>query len=443
MNIVLLVLDTVRGDVVEQLLDRGELPNIRNICQSGTRYTDARTNGPWTVPSHGAIFTGKYPRKSGIHGGDPTYESVPLVDELNHRGYKTAAFSANPWLSEGFQFNEPFDVFHDSITYDESGASVRKLFGIREHPRESITRYLHELRKSNSNASVRNIVHWAKQAVHRQDSGGEFLLSQATTWLQREDERFAFINVTEPHLQYQLPDSWLPEGVNSEVLKSVQQDTVAHNAGVQQVSEQDIDILRRTYEATIRYLDHRIGDLVERVPDDTVFIITGDHGEHFGEHERFGHQYSVHEELLHVPLIVSGPGIDHGTVDRTVELRSLYEFILGLADGEVTPPAPVDYHFAEIVSPTPTVEMLEQKGSGDIPSYVRKYGGGARCVSADGTTVVEFPDGELDVLSGSREQIESLQRAIHETLGKPESVGQANLDVSESIEEQLGDLGYL
>lgn len=443
MNIVLLILDTARGDVVNQLIEEEELPSLCELSKSGTRFMHARANGPWTVPSHGAIFTGKYPSESGVNGADPNYYSVPLIEELRQRGYQTAAFSANPWLSKDFGFDEPFDEFYDEFTYDEDGASVRKLFGIREHPTQSLAEYFAEARRKRFVPTIQNLGHWVAQAYRRKDTGGRYLLSRAGDWLEENDKRFAFINVTEPHLQYHIPDEWFPKGVNQETLASVQQDTAAHNAGVQRVSDQDLAILRKTYRSTIRYIDDRIGALIDRASDETVFIVAGDHGEHFGEHDRFGHQYSLHDELLHVPLIISGPNLDHGIINEPVELKSLHEFIRTLADGEVNLPDPVDYHLAEVISPTPTVKMLEEKGSGDLPEYVRRYGEGARCVAGDEGTLVEFPDGETELLSGSAEEVKSLQRILHDGWGEFSTVDRTEMNVSDSIEEQLGDLGYL
>jgi arylsulfatase A-like enzyme len=444
MNIVLVVIDTARGDVTNSMFTEGELPNIGELADTGAVFTNAHANGPWTVPSHASMFTGKYPSQAEIHGGSPEYDSVPLVEELNDRNFETAGFSANPWLNTEFGFDKPFDTFHDDLDRHKDGASVRRLFGIRNQPKKVVGEYLNELQEKQFLHSVQNAAFWAYQRMFRRDSGGAYLLSRAGEWLSRGDQRFAFVNVTEPHLKYKIPKEWLPDGIDRDTLRSVQQDTTLHNAGVKKISEDDLEILRKTYRATLRYTDSRVADLVKRAGKETVFIIVGDHGEHFGEHGRFGHQYSLYEELLHVPLVISGPGIESTKVEDAVELRSLYGFIISLADEQVRLPEPSAHHIAETVSPTPTVDRLKKKGSGACPEYVLKYGDGARCISKDDQKLIEFSDGLTELVRGDAEEVSRLRSIIADECGEIGKSQQSELnDVSESTKARLDDLGYL
>lgn len=442
MNIVLLVLDTARGDVTNAMLDAGDLPNVARLVDNGTRFTNARANGPWTVPSHGAMFTGEYPSQSGVHGASPEYTTVPLVEELADRGFETAGFSANPWLSEAFGFDSSFDVFSNTQDYYPDGASIRELFGVRDQPLETGQAYLRELRKGRLRSSLGNIGFWGYQRTFRRDSGGNYLLSRAGDWLHGEDRRFAFINVTEPHLQYELPAEWFPSGIDDENLQSVLQDTTLHNAGVEQVTDDDLTVLRETYRATLRYVDDRIGRLVERSGPETVFVVTGDHGEHFGEHRRFGHQYSLYDELLDVPLVVSGPGMDSAPVTDVVELRSLYDFLIGLADGRMQLPEPSPHHIAETISPHPTVDQLREKATGTLPEYVLQYQDGARRISKGDRTLIEFPDGRTETGADDGET-DDLRSTLRETCGEMVRGRPADVTVSKSTEARLDDLGYL
>lgn len=451
MNIVLIVLDTARGDMTNTLIQKGDLPNLAKLATDGHFYLDARANGPWTVPSHAAMFTGEYPSDTGINGNDPTYGSVPLVNELKERGYTTGGFSANPWLSHEFEFTRPFDAFFNQFDYYPDGISCSTLFG-SNGPKDLLESYLSEISDKPIARSAYNTAFFAYQRLFRQDSGGSYLLSRAADWLSSSTRRFAFVNVTEPHLAYDLPSKWLPEGITQADLDNIEQNTALYNAGVSTVSEEEFEVLRRTYESTLKYIDSRIGQLVDQAGDETVFIVAGDHGEHFGEYGRFGHQYSLHRELLHVPLVVHGPPVSSETIEETVELRSLYQYIIDLADEiENTDRLPdCQYHIAETVSPTPSIESLDERSSTEPPEYVHRYAGGARCITDGGVKLVEFPNGETEIVD-ERDNSDSIdedrREALYATLidirGKMDFGSQVGVEISQGVKSRLDDLGYV
>src|ERR1019366_10524505 len=71
------------------------------------------------------------------------------------------------------------------------------------------------------------------------------------------------------------------------------------------------------YDNSLKYIDSQVGELLrslERSPEcsNTYIIITADHGEAFGEHHAYTHGWDLHREVLHVPLVVAGPGIPAG-----------------------------------------------------------------------------------------------------------------------------------
>jgi len=92
------------------------------------------------------------------------------------------------------------------------------------------------------------------------------------------------------------------------------------------LSPAEIDTLINLYDADIRYVDDNIGRLLESLGnhlENTIIIVTADHGEAFGEHNSLGHG-TLYEELIRVPLIIAGPGIKAGAVvSEPVELMDL------------------------------------------------------------------------------------------------------------------------
>ncbi|WP_227379074.1 sulfatase [Haladaptatus halobius] len=447
MNIALIVLDTVRGDVANALIEDGELPTLASLAKYGRWYTDARSNAPWTVPSHGSLFTGKYPSDSNITGTSPSYESVPLIERVNSAGYDTAGFSSNPWLSANFDFDRSFDKFYTSYDFYSDGGSMNPILTNNGSLPTRFKEFLSELGTGSFSKSLVNTAFWCYQRTFRDDAGGHHLTSRAADWLsEKTSSRFAFVNLTESHLPYKLPEDWLPDGINMTKLQEIEQDASQYQANASDITSQEYEILKLVYQATIKYSDHLLGELVDNASDDTVFIILGDHGEHFGEYERFGHQYSLYNELLHVPLIISGPHVNAQKINKTVSLRSLYQFVLKLADGEVTELPKQPYHIAELISPQPSVKTLEEKGPNNPHQFVYRYGNGARCIENREMKVVEFPDGEVSSIEKSSDIQGDVQERLYSILrderGKIEGNDSDELIVSETVKSQLEDLGY-
>ncbi|WP_191906042.1 sulfatase-like hydrolase/transferase [Haloarcula hispanica] len=452
MDIVLLVLDTARGDITNSLINDGELPNLATLAKGGQYYTNARANGPWTVPSHGTIFTGEYPSENGIHGNDPTYEQVPLVAELRDRGYETGGFSANPWLGSDFDFDQEFDYFCNEYDYYINGASMADVVRSSKDLKTRIKRFVSEADRKSIPKSIGNASFYIYQRARRQDSGGKYLLSRTGRWLSNRSNRpkFAFINITEPHLSYEIPNKWLPNNISQDEIEDVIQDPADYNAGLQELSEADCEILTETYTATLRYIDDCIEYILDRARENTTFIIIGDHGEHFGEYNRFGHQYSLHKELLHVPLIINGPTVENQVIRKPVELKELYDVILSFSQKKPMTLSPTENHFAEIISPRPSFDQLTARPSSNPRSYVHRYSQGARCIIKRKYKLIEFPNGEKRLFeNGSLQEdppqniVDSLSETIGDKAGEIEAESNSELDLSDSVTSRLDDLGYV
>jgi arylsulfatase A-like enzyme len=103
------------------------------------------------------------------------------------------------------------------------------------------------------------------------------------------------------------------------------------------MTPEEFQIELNAYDGSIAYVDSELGRLFQRLEergelDNTLVIVTSDHGEQHGEHHLFGHLNSLYAPLLHVPLIIAGPGVPAGRVGGTVSLRDLPATILDLVD---------------------------------------------------------------------------------------------------------------
>jgi arylsulfatase A-like enzyme len=320
-NLILLVLDTTRADGV---LAPRSLPGFGDLMSQGTVFSQAVSTSPWTLPSHGSLFSGLLPHEHGLTGDAavvsghlrPLGTQIQALGErwlparLGRAGYRTFAASANPWITPGMGWGFGFDRFESSWRDRTPRFQVGEGAGLA--PR---TRHLPRPLAQAAQFVYRDI----RAMRGNEDSGAARSLAAFRDWLRNAGDAtpyFAFFNFMEAHLPYLPPRLIGPRGpigrlraarLNSRLTNDF---VVRYNVGREHLDEADLDLLRELYRGEIAYLDTRIADLVEEIRGhgrETVLIVVGDHGENLGENHLLGHQASLSNSLLWVPLIASGP----------------------------------------------------------------------------------------------------------------------------------------
>jgi arylsulfatase A-like enzyme len=280
-NIVLVVMDTTRADRCSlNGYDRPTTPRLVELARESTVYLDAWAPSSWTAPSHASLFTGLRPEHHGFLRGNRQYlllESVTLAERLRDAGYRTGCFTNNNALSKTFGLVQGFQ--HVAPLYED---------GSRPYPWAPATH--------------RRAMEWALTQHH---DGKPF---------------FLFINDMEPHFPYTPPAEtalrFYRRGTDPMTIEWGKGFTMAHmlrhNLGIQTLASERIDHISDLYDAEIRELDRAFGILLdglrdEGILDETVFIVTSDHGENLGDHGLMDHVFSLHRSLRHVPLLVRYP----------------------------------------------------------------------------------------------------------------------------------------
>ena len=165
-------------------------------------------------------------------------------------------------------------------------------------------------------------------AVGRRDA--DDVCRRALTWLERRPARpfFMFLNFFDAHDPYVAPD----EFASRPPVTARHEEVLANwwNLDKSQVTANDAQFAVDNYRDCLAFLDDRVGTLLEElelsgVLDNTIVIITADHGEHFGDHGLYGHGNSLYQSAVRVPLLVRWPSrVPQGVVeDRRVSLREL------------------------------------------------------------------------------------------------------------------------
>ncbi|MGI8945512.1 MAG: sulfatase-like hydrolase/transferase [Thermoleophilaceae bacterium] len=368
-NVLCVVLDTARADALEPYgASAGASPAAADLARRGAALPGVYSTAAWTLPAHASMFTGLLPRAAGLSqapGGTP--RSVrPRLEALGGRmlpavlrgaGYETGAVSANVWVSPHCGFDIGFERFH----YIE--------------PRHQMAMQV------AGSSGPRQWLGWAREGLSsRADDGARDALRVLGGWASERRERpfFWFVNLIECHSPYLPPRPW--NDLDARGRLRAANDARVHQSfygickacgGRWEIPDSSLQRMRHLYRRSVAYADAWLGDLLELLDgrgllEETLVLLTSDHGENLGENRLFGHAFSLDERLTHVPLIAAGPGApaaDEG-VSSLADLPRIVAEAAGVTDHPYAPgPAPP---VAQFDPPAPADDARVQRFVRDL-----------------------------------------------------------------------------
>ena len=337
-NVLLIVLDTARRDAIEPYgAQAGTSPTIAQLARRGHALPHAYSTASWTLPSHVSIFTGLLPRQFGLcqpPGGSPQGAREPLernrdrllAEVLRRAGYVTQGWSTNLWASA----HAGFDIGFDSLEYVASGREDR----------------LNALLAGGIRAQLA----WAREGLRSRSDDGAATIGSALTHAIDEwsgTPTFWFVNLSECHSPYLPPRPWNEFDPLDRVRAALEakrylnfESICLYAAGGLEIPVAAFERMRALYRSAIAYMDDWIAGVLEALErrgilDDTLVIVTSDHGENFGEGGLIAHGFSVDERLTAVPLVMAGPGAVES--DEVFSLASLPRVIADAAGLDAHP----------------------------------------------------------------------------------------------------------
>jgi arylsulfatase A-like enzyme len=326
-NVLIVVVDTLRSDHLSSYgYKRQTSPNLDRIAGEGVLFESAFSASSWTLPSHASMLTGLLPHEHNLrHDTHALSSSAPMLsEELEKLGYRTAAFSANTQLFSRRQgFGRGFLHFED---YFQSAADMaaRTVYG------RKINRYL--------------FPHLGFEDMPGRLRAAD-INAHALQWIDRDHRPFfVFLNYFDVHDPYLPPQPY--RGMFSTMRDPGGLIDSARNAPPKLTPEQlqtEID----AYDGAIAYVDAQLARLFQElerrgVAQNTLVIVTSDHGESLGNHSLLGHGTSLYRGQLQVPLIFWWPQhIPSGMrISTPVSNRAIAATVMELVDGKARFEAP-------------------------------------------------------------------------------------------------------
>jgi choline-sulfatase len=394
-HLVIVTIDTLRAD---RLGCYGSTtvatPHLDRVAREGAMAPDASAHVPLTRPSHVSLFTGLLPAAHGIRDNvSPALDAtVPtLADTLHAAGFRTGGFVSSIVLSRQSGLHRGFDTYSDGFDAGEDDA-----------------RFLNTIQKR-----------------------GDGPTAEAIAWLEREAPSrarlFAWLHLYDPHDPYEPPEPF-----------------ASRYAG-------------RPYDGEVAYADELLGRLDDALGrlglrDDTLLVVTSDHGEGLGEHGEEVHGYFVYETTLRVPLLLRGPGVTAGTrvpgTAHTIDVLPTAQSLLGLP-----PPARTDGR-----------DLAPLLGGGPAPAEAPTYAESLTPLLHYGWSDLRaLRDGRFKYILAPRPELYDLREDPHELRNLADADGAraqamraallrrmqgearaaATVSVPPDVLEKLGALGYV
>ena len=336
-NVILITMDTVRADHLSVYgYERDTTPNLRKLAQEATLYTRAVAPSDVTLSTHGSMFTGLYPTWHGAHTVEPgtqpanamafplSDKHVTLAERLQARGYSTAEVVANHWfLGPSWQLHQGFDYY--SIL--APSCCLPSPYILWQHAQGDFIGLTRNSRSFNLAEHV-----------------NEEVFNLLARWKERNRPFFLFANYMDAHWPYSPPSPFDAKYPGKDPKFGQARFKALERAvaqGKREPTEAERQHLMSQYDGAIAYLDAQIGELVERLKnlglyDNTLLMLTSDHGEALGERGVFLHNgVPLYQNVLHVPLLIKYPnGRQRGVVNEFVSTVDVTPTVLDAVGAE-------------------------------------------------------------------------------------------------------------
>jgi len=396
-NLLLVSIDTLRADHLGCYgYAAAQTPRLDALARSGLRFARATTVMPLTLPAHASLMTGTFPAWHGVRDNGGFYvgdDQETLAEALRGAGFRTGGFVSSFVLDSRWGIAQGFETFFDDFDLEKYGDKGG--MDIIQRP-------------------------------------GSETVDHAVSWLGADRDRpfFAWVHLYDPHTPYEAPEPFRSRFPATQV---------------------------GAYDAEVAVADSQLGRLLDTLElqgrlDETLVVVTGDHGEMLGEHGEATHGFFIYDAATHIPVIVAGPGVPAREVPDQIRIVDLMPTALELLGRAV--PSTVQGASLMPLSRGQRLSLVAQSESW----YPRYHYGWSELVSVQDERFhyIRAPRPELydlqadprEVQDRSREdaaRLAALDTALDAHLQRTASASAAKgpQAVDSETEEKLAALGYV
>jgi len=346
-NLLLITVDTLRADHIGIYGGKVRTPVMDQLGNSGVIFTRTYTHVPLTLPSHCSLLTGTIPPVHGVRDNGYRFSgrNKTLAEILKDKGYFTAAFVGAFPLDSRFGLDKGFDLYDDNY----GSRNLQRDLTFVERKAEQVTK-------------------------------------RASVWLENNKDKsfFLWVHYFDPHAPYEPPLPFAEEYRGKE------------------------------YEGEVAYTDKMIGELLAKLDslgltDDTVIVLTSDHGEGLGEHQETTHGIFIYDSTLHVPLIFFNRKIlpQGRVISELTGLTDAFPTILDLLN--------IPFNIKQIQGRSLKASMLGRKSLGDREIYIESVAAmldrnwaPLQGLISKNWKYIEAPQQELYDLNGDPQELNNL-----------------------------------
>jgi arylsulfatase A-like enzyme len=466
-HIILIVMDTVAAKHCSLYgRERVTTPGLARFASDAVVYRHCFAPAAWTLPSHISLFTGLLPSQHGGNNMDFIYpgQYYTLPEVLKESGYTTLAISSNLFISRQTKLNFGFDEFYSmqSLYNTERYCSMRETIkALKPKNQNNLKEAGLIIQQSLNRKYLLYPLKHAMDRIYRKYWGDvgkysspattrTFRLAQKILKKNQNSPVFLFINVMEAHSKFNPPRRFLTALDRKQLKKSPLNQMWPDDLYFKPFDlPYEQELFRKLYDLEITYLDEMLADFIdflriEGLQDDTLLIITADHGESLGEHGIWGHIFGLFNELIHVPLLIKYPR-SFGLKGDQTQLVQLHDLFATLVEVSRAPyPVPLTSvsllsqrrprAFAEHVDLSlPLAGMMRVQRNFPRQEFMQP----CRCVINDELfKLIEWADGSLglyDLKTDYGEERNLLLQPQFQDLGRT---------LQQNLREHLGEFRY-
>jgi len=367
MNIIVLVWDACRLDAANE-----HAKFLNELREDNLWFENAVAPSRWSLPSHVSLLSGRYPSEHEAYTPYSTVEKPKLLNTLSNAGYSTHCISANGFVSPAYGFDDFFDDFRyttsgpgfadagdaadisSSFDFDTSLAkTVKSLIeigsGILTQPKpiktsvnlgiQGLNKHFPEIDLEPYHPIFRSEL-FRYSPEKNTNSIREIITNAATA--ADSDPFFILANYMDTHSPYwpaeQFQVNQFGERIGFKKVRNLNNSTMlpfpfAERVQDGYVDEDSLNLTKKLYSASVRSADYHLESIYRSLcenglDDNTMLIVTSDHGEMLGEYDelgrrRMGHVDSVGDHLLKVPLLIANPTVANDNIEELVNIKSI------------------------------------------------------------------------------------------------------------------------